>query len=74
MRDDDKKDLSGYYTVDLECLNCRSVFLDDDPGMWPNSYVVPQVIPIKKGKKISEINCPLCGCKTLIRRRIGRNS
>ena len=69
MKDNKKTDLTGYYTVDLECLNCRSVFIDDDPIMYPNTYLVPQIIHIKKGMKISEIGCPVCGCKTLIRWR-----
>ena len=67
-------DLPEYYTVELECLNCRSYFIDDDPGMYPSMYVIPQEIHIKKGVKISEVECPICGCHTLIRRRIGHNS
>lgn len=69
MKDYEITELPEYYSVELECLNCRSVFIDDDPGMWPNSYVVPQEIHIKKGVKISEVECPICGCKTLIRWR-----
>ena len=69
MKDYEITELPEYYTVELECLNCRSVFVDDDPIMYPNTYIVPQTIHIKKGMKISEVECPICGCKTLIRWR-----
>ena len=69
MKDYEVTDLPEYYTVELECLNCRSIFLDDDRGLCTNSYVVPEEVHIKKGEKISEGECPIWGCKTLIRRR-----
>lgn len=61
--------LPEYYTVPVECLNCRSVFKDDDPGMYQKTFIVPQEVHILKGVKISEVECPVCGCKTLIRWR-----
>ena len=62
-----------YYSVPLECLNCKSIFLDDSDkykrDFISNPYVSNQIMRIKMGCKISEVDCPVCGCQTLIRYR-----
>lgn len=61
------EDFPEYYTVPLKCFNCGCKFIDDDPGMYPRDDVVPEAIHIVKGMRINEVNCPVCGCKTLMR-------
>lgn len=52
---------AGYYYIPLECVNCRSRFWEYEPEEYRDYYGYW----IKKGTKISDIRCPICGCQTL---------
>ncbi len=55
------------YSVRTQCLNCKHAFIYDSdvPYELRNSYSHDKVkVPL--GTKISNVKCPICGCKTLI--------
>jgi len=62
--------LPEYYSVPIQCVNCGSKFIDDDPGYYSDPGVIGEAINIKKGMKICEVECPVCGCLTLARWRV----
>lgn len=60
-------ELPEYYYVPLKCVNCGSKFVDDDPEYYSDSMNVHYKVMIKKGIKIADTKCPICGCQTLAR-------
>lgn len=55
----------GYYYIEVDCLNCGKRFHD----RWVDvDATMRGGLLIKKGTKIINTKCPVCGCKSLIRR------
>lgn len=59
------ENLPEFYTIPLRCVNCGEYFINDEPDLY--NIPVRQGIHIRKGMKISDMNCPVCGCQTLAR-------
>lgn len=55
-----------YYEIDLECLNCGTLFNGDDPGYYIRTRVCEK-IQIPKGTLINQVECPICGCRSLVK-------
>lgn len=55
----------GYYYIEADCLNCGKRFHDE----WVDVDVTKRNgLLIKKGVRIVDTKCPICGCRMLIRK------
>lgn len=55
------------YSIPLLCVNCGNKFIDDEPDFYPDPFTINPPIEVKKGTKIADVKCPVCGCQTLTR-------
>lgn len=58
---------SETYSPKTWCMNCHSHFVYDPetPPDFRGSRGMDR-LNIKKGTRICDVKCPICGCKTLI--------
>ena len=56
------------YKIKTVCFNCKTRFLAENEEEAFYCYAIsPEVmIEIPKGTRVCDVECPVCGCKTLI--------
>lgn len=55
------------YRVPARCYNCKTRFIAEDDEDANYYYDPPEImLEIPKGVKLCDMECPVCGCKTLL--------